>query len=139
MSKLLPFPELFWQQPTEIITNQDNPHNTKTYSVKHYTQEKTTVASQTSPPKGTQPQNYVVTTEQPSGNQTWNEPVLFLNCSKYCSTDIQNIEQHVTTILNGGTTTPPLTTAIPLIEEELVRYEQTNKVYLPLTSTLVLK
>ena len=43
------------------------------------------------------------------------------------------------TTLNGDTTTPPLTTATPLIEEGLVRDEQTNEVYLPLTSTLLLK
>ena len=43
------------------------------------------------------------------------------------------------TTLNGDTTTPPLTTATPLIEEGLVRAEQTNEVYLPLTSTVVLK
>ena len=36
-------------------------------------------------------------------------------------------------------TTPPLTTATPLIEEELVRVEQMNELYLPLTSTVVLK
>ena len=35
--------------------------------------------------------------------------------------------------------TPPLTTATPLIEEGLVRDEQTNQLYLPLTSTVVLK
>ena len=40
---------------------------------------------------------------------------------------------------NGDTTTPPLTTATPIIEEGLVRDEQTNEVYLPLTSTVVLK
>ena len=40
---------------------------------------------------------------------------------------------------NGDTTTPLLTTATPLIEEGLVRDEQTNEVYLPLTSTVVLK
>ena len=100
---------------------------------------KTTVANQTSPLKGTQPQNYVVTTEQPSGNQAGDEPLPFLNCSKNCSTDIQNSEQHVTTTLNGATATPTLTTATPLIEEGLVRDEQTNEIYLPLTSTVVLK
>ena len=40
---------------------------------------------------------------------------------------------------NEDTTTPPLTTATPLNEEGLVRDEQTNEVYLPLSSTLVLK
>ena len=40
---------------------------------------------------------------------------------------------------NGDTTTPLFTTATPLIEEGLVRDEQTNEIYLPLTSTVVLK
>ena len=43
------------------------------------------------------------------------------------------------TTLSGDTTTSPLTTATPLIEEGLVRDEQTNEIYLPLTSTVVLK
>ena len=78
-------------------------------------------------------------TEQSSRNQTGTEPVPFLNCSKKSSTNTQNIEQHVATTRNGDTTTPPLTTATPLIEEGLVRGEQTNEIYLPLTSTVVLK
>ena len=78
-------------------------------------------------------------TEQPSENQTRNEPVPFPDCSKNSSTNTQNTEQHVVTTLNGDTTTPPPTTATPLIEEGLVRDEQTNEVYLPLTSTAVLK
>ena len=79
------------------------------------------------------------TTEQSSGDQTGNEPVPFLDCPKNSSTNTQNTEQHVVTNPNGLTTTPPLTTATPLIEEGLVRDEQTNEVYLPLTSTVVLK
>ena len=43
------------------------------------------------------------------------------------------------TTLNGDTTTPPLTTSTPLIEEGLVRDEQTNEIYHPLPSTVVLK
>ena len=81
----------------------------------------------------------MVATEQPSGNETGNETVPFLDCSKKSSTNTQNTEQHVVTILNGDTTTPPLTTANPIIEEALVRHEQTNEIYLPLTSTVVLK
>ena len=78
-------------------------------------------------------------TEQSSENQTGNEPVTSLSCSKDSSTDSQNAEQHITTTSNKETTTPPLTTATPLIEEGLVRDEQTNAIYLPLTSTVVLK
>ena len=51
---------------------------------------------------------------------------------------MQNTEQLVVITLNGDTTTPPLTTATPLIEEALVRDEQTKEVYLPLTSTVIL-
>ena len=78
-------------------------------------------------------------TEQPSGNQTGNEPVPLLDCSKNSPTNIQNTEQHAVTTPNGDTTTSPLTTATPLIEEARVRDEQTNEMYLPLTSTVVLK
>ena len=133
-SKLPPIPEVVWQQPTENVTNQDNLKKTTNDST-----SKTNVASQTSPPKGTQPQNHVDTRERPSGNQTGSEPVLFLDCSKNYSTNTQNTEQHVVTTPNGDTTTPPLTTATPLIEEGLVRDEQTNEVYLSITSTVVLK
>ena len=133
-SKLPPIPEVVWQQPMENDTNQDNLNNTTNDSTL-----KTNVASQTSPPKGTQPQNHVDTTEQPSGNQTGNEPVSFLDCSKKYSTNTRNTEQHVVTTPNGLTTTLLLTTATPLIEEGLVRDEQSNEIYLPLTSTVVLK
>ena len=40
---------------------------------------------------------------------------------------------------SGDKTTSPLTIATPLIEEGLVRDEQTNQIYLPLTSTVILK
>ena len=132
-SKHSPIPEVVWQQPTENDTNRDNLNSTTIDSTL-----KTNVASQTSSPKGTQPQNHVDTTKQSSG-KTGNEPVPFLNCPKKSSTNTQNTEQHVVTTPNGLTTTPPLTTATPLIEERLVRDEQTNEVYLPLSSTVVLK
>ena len=129
-SRLPPIPEVVWQTTTDQdIINSTNNDSTL----------KTNVASQTSPPKGTQPQIHVVTTEQPLGNKTGNDPASFLNCSKNSSTDIQKTEQPVVITLNGDTTTPPLTTATPLIEEALVRDEQTNEAYLPLTFTVILK
>ena len=121
--KYPPIPEVFWQQPTEIITNQDNLNITTNDSTL-----RTNVASQTSPPKGTQPQNHVVATEQSSGNQTGNEPEPFLDCSKNSSTSTKITQQHVVTTPNGDSTTPPLTTATPLIEQGLVRDEQTNEI-----------
>ena len=125
--KLPPFPEaeVVWQQPSEITTKQCNFKKTTNDSVIYYTQEtsKTTVANQTSPLKGTQPQNYEVTTEHAPGKQRGNEPVPFFNCCKNCPTDIQDSKRHVTTTLIGDTTIPPLTTTTTLIEERLVRDE----------------
>ena len=132
-SKLPPIPEVVWQEPTENDTKQDNLNNTNKDSTL-----KRNVASQTSPPKGNQPQSYVDTTEQPPGNQTGNGLIPFPHCSKN-STNTLNAEQHAVTTPKGDTTPSPLTTAIPLIEEGLVRDEQTNEIYLPLTSTVVLK
>ena len=132
--KLPSTPEVVWQQTTETTTDQAEFKNTNIDST-----SKTTVANQTSPRKGTQPQYYVVTTEHPPGNQTGNEKVPFPNSSKNYSTDIHNSEQHVMPSCNGDTTTPPLTTATPFIDEWLVRDEQTNEVDLPITSTVVLK
>ena len=125
----------------QTFTDKHSLDNTNYDSTEQHTHETqtTTVASQTSPPKGTQPQNHVVATEKSLGNWTGNDPVTFLICSKIGPTDIQDSERPATTTLTGDTTTPPLTTTTPLIEEGLVRNEQTNEFYLPLTSTVVLK
>ena len=98
-----------------------------------------TAASKTSPPKRIQPQNYVIATEQSSGNQTGNDPAPFFNCSNNCPTDIKDSENHATTTPTEDTTIPPLTITTPLIEEGLVRDEQTKGVYLPISSTIGLK
>ena len=47
--KLPPIPEVVWQQPTETKTDRANINKINNHST-----SKTTVASQTSPPKGTQ-------------------------------------------------------------------------------------
>ena len=136
-----PIPKVVWQQPPVTFKNQCNLNTTNKSSTNQYTQEnsKKSVATQTLPPRGIQPQNYVVTTEQPPINQLGNESVPFLNCSKNGLTDIQDTEQHATTTFNGDTTIPPLTISNPLIEERLVIDEQTIEFYLPLTCTVVLK
>ena len=92
-----------------------------------------------SPLKGTRPQNHVVAREHPPRNQSGNETVPFLNCSKNRPTVFQNSEQQVTTTITGDTTIPLLTTTTPLIEEGLMRDEKTNEVHLPVTYTVVLK
>ena len=77
-----------------------------------------TVASQMSPTKGFQPQNYVIATEQPPGHQM-NEPGPFLSCSNNCPTDILESEHHTTTTITGDITILPLTITTPIKEEGL--------------------
>ena len=85
MLRLPPIDEDVSQHISETSTNRCNLHNTNNDFI-----SETTVASQTTPPKETQPQNYVVTTEHPPANQTRNEQVPFLDCSKSRPTDIQD-------------------------------------------------
>ena len=99
----------------------------------------TKVVSQTSLPKGIQPQSQVTATEQPPGKQTGNERVPFLSCSNSCPTDIPESEEHKMTTLTKGTTIQLFTITTPLIEQRLVRDRKTNELYLPITSTVVLK
>ena len=84
ISKLPPIPEVVWQKPTENTTDADNLNSI----IENSTLE-TNGASQTPPPKRTQPQNHVDTTEPSPGNQTGNEPVPFLACYKNPSTKTQ--------------------------------------------------
>ena len=116
--KLPPIPEIVWQQHTENDSKQDNLNNNNKDSTL-----KANVASQTLPPKGTQSEDYMDTTEHPPGNQTGNDPVPFLDCPKNSSTNTKSTEQHVVTTHTGDATTPHLTTATPLIKEGLVRDE----------------
>ena len=82
---------------------------------------------------------HVIATMQPPGNQTGNEPVRILSCFKSCPSDIHESENLKLTTLNGDTAIPRLTIKTPSLEERLVRDEETNELYLPITSTVVLK
>ena len=53
--------------------------------------------------------------------------------------DIQESDKHFLTTLNQDNNNFPITMTTPLIEEMLVRLEQSIELYLPLTSTVVLK
>ena len=133
------FPRLTGSNPQiQLKSNLDNSNNDST---RYCTQEtpKTTVASQTSQLTGIQPQTYVIAKEQSRATQTGKEPLPFISCSKSCPSDIQESQKHKLTTLNGGTIILLLTITTPLIEERLVRDEQTNELYLPVTSMVLLK
>ena len=97
------------------------------------------VASQILPHRSLQLRNSGTTAEQFPGKQTVNRPVPFFNSSANCQTEIQKTDKHLKTTLKGGNNLPPVKIRTPHIEERLVRDEQTNELYLPLFSTVVLK
>ena len=143
---LPPIPEALWQQPLETPVNHHKlkkNHNGSASNTNQMTREIWNkhiidVPSQTSPPYGFQLQCSGTATEQ-FREKSENEQVLFLDSSNSCPTDIQETRQHSLTTLDKDTNVFLLTSAIPYIEEKLTRDEQTNEVYLPLTSTVVLK
>ena len=71
--------------------------------------------------------------------KTGNEQVPFLHNSNKCPTDIQDSRGQILTTPDGDTGKSPLMSTTPLIEERLLRDEHTNDLYLPITSTVVLK
>ena len=64
---------------------------------------------------------------------------MFFERSNRCLTDIQDSLKNIIITLTRDNINPLLTKTTPHIGEGLVRDEQTNELYLPLTSTVVLK
>ena len=101
--------------------------------------QKNDVQSQTSPMKETSSQVSGSSTEPLLGDQTGNTSVQCPNDSKKQRHEIQRNEIDMTTYDNGddNVSTPVIT--ISQIEERLVRDDITNELYMPLSSTIVLK
>ena len=101
--------------------------------------QKNDVETQTPPLKETSPQVSGSSTEPLLGNQNWSMPVQSLKNSKICQFEIQRHETNMTANDNGDGTIslPKITTS--QIEEQLVRDDITNELYLPLCYTDVLK
>ena len=97
------------------------------------------VQSQTSPIKETSSQVSVSSTEPLLGNQTRSTLVPSLNDSKKPNTKIRRNEIDMMTCDNGDDNISPPLITISQIEERLVRDEITNELFMPLSSTIVLK
>ena len=93
----------------------------------------------TLPMKETPSQVSVSSTEPLPGNQTGNTPVQSLNDSKERQFEIQRDEMNITGNDNGDENFPPPKIKKKQIEEQLVRDDITNELYMPLSSTIVLK
>ena len=97
------------------------------------------VESQTSPIKETSPQVSVSSTEPLLENRTRSPLVPSLNDSEKPSSEIQRYENDMTTCDSGDRNISPPPITISQIEERLVRGDSTNELYMPLSSTIVLK
>ena len=137
-----PIPEVVWQQPQENhLTNVHNVGTNETHKdsyIPEYNQ-RNDVETQTSSIKGTSSQVSGSDTESPLENQTGNIPVRCLNDSKKQENEIQRKETDLTTYGNEHDDTSPPEITTSQIEEQLVRDDITNELYMPLSSTIVLK
>ena len=95
--------------------------------------------SQTSPMKETSSQVSVSSTEPLPENQTRSPLVPSLNDSQKPNQDIRPNKTDMMTYDNGDDNIPPPLITISKMEEQLVRDETTNELYMPLSSTIVLK
>ena len=97
--------------------------------------QKNDVESQTSPMKETPPQVSGPSTEPPQGNQTGNTPVQSLNDSNKTKSVLQRHEMNIIANDHGDDNISSPKTTNSQIEEQLVRNDITNEVYMPLSST----
>ena len=137
---LPPIPEVVWQQPQETYLN--NIHNdltNKTHKHIHTPKQKNDVEAQTSPTKETSSQKSGSDTEPLLETQTRSIRVECPNESNKQHTEIQRDEIGLTTYANGDDNTSPPENTTSQIQEQLVRDENTNELYMPLSSTIVLK
>ena len=140
--KLPPIPEVVWQQPQENhVPSISQTFNIETNKITHMPESKqrNDVESQTSPMKETSSQVSVSSTEPLPGNQTSSPLVPSLNDSQKPNQEIQANETDMTTYDNGEHNIPTPVITLSQIEEQLVRDETTNELYMPLSSTIILK
>ena len=137
---LPPIPEVVWQQPQETYLN--NIHNdltNQTHTQTHMSKQKNDVEAQTSPIKETSFQVSGSDTESFLENQTRSIPVQCPNDSNNQQNEIQRNEIGFTTYANGDDNISPPEITTSQIQEQLVRDDITNELYMPLSSTIVLK
>ena len=135
-----PIPEVLWQQPQETyLSNIHNDLTNKTHKHTLTPKQKNNVEAQTSPIKETSSQESGSNTEPLFETQTSSIPVQCPNDSNKQQTEIQRNEIGLTTYGNGDDNISPPQITTSQIQEQLVRDENTNELYMPLSSSIVLK
>ena len=138
--KLPPIPEVVWQQPQEThLTSIHNGLTNETHKDTHKPKQKNDVEAQTSPIKETSPQVSGSDTESLLENPTRSIPVECPNDPKKQQNEIQRNEIGLLTYGNGDDNISPPEITTSQIQEQLVRDDITNELYMPLSSTIVLK
>ena len=137
---LPPIPEVVWQQPQENhVTNIHNDLTNEIQNDTHTPTQKNDVEAQMSPIKETSPQKSGSDTESPLESQTRSIPVQCLDDSNKQPNEIQRNEISLTTYNEGDDNISPPEITTSQNQEQLVRDENTNELYMPLSSTIVLK
>ena len=131
--KLPPVAEFVWQQRQEThlidIPNKSTNNNKR----------KNDVEAQTLPIKETSSRVSGSDTESQLENQTWSTPVQCPNDSKKQRHEIQRNQTDMTTYDNGDDSISPPKTTSSQIEGRHLRDDITNELYMPLSSTIVVK
>ena len=137
---LPPIPEVVWQQPQENhVTTIHNDLTNEIQNDTHTPKQTNDLEAQTSPIKETSPQKSGSDTESPLESQTRSIPVQCLDDSNKQKDEIQRNEIGLTTYDDGDDNIFPPEITTSQIQEKLVRDENTNELYMPLSSTIVLK
>ena len=137
---LPPIPEVVWQQPQEThLTTIHNDFATETHKNTHMPKQKNDVEAQTSPINETSSQVSGSDTESSLDNQTRSIPVHCPNDPNKQQNEIQRNEIGLITYGNGDDTISPPEITTSQTEEQLVRDDITNELYMQLSSTIVLK
>ena len=135
-------PEVVWQQLQEThVTNIHKILTNETHKNTHMPESKqrNDIESQTSPMKETSSHVSGSSTEPLPGNQTGNTPVQSRNFSKECQFKFQRHEMNMTANDNVDDNISPPKITTSQIEERLVRDDIATELYMPLSSTIVLK
>ena len=137
---LPPIPEVVWQQPQETyLNNIYNDLTNQTHTQTHMSKQKNDVEARRSPIKETSFRVSGSDTESLLENQTRSIPVQRPNDSNNQQNEIQRNEIGLTTYGNeDDNISPPEFTTLQ-IQEQLVRDDITIELYMPLSSTIVLK
>ena len=135
-----PIPEVVWQQPQEThLTTIHNDFTKETHKDTHMPKQKNDVEAQTSPKKETSSQVSGSYTESSLDNQTRSIPVQCPNDSNKQQNEIQRNEIGLITYGNADDTISPPEITTLQIQKQLVRDDIANELYMPLSSTIVLK